>query len=242
MHHLILAQHPSIIWGTWFSSSTPLTSHLFAQQKLWLSTVWWMTCARRELKFWAFPQIRCTRTWPTDAWSLPREATSNWAGWQMFRVLELTFWSCSWNILRETQSHTGACASCITADNMLLTPVDYQKFAVSTCSRPIQVFVFPLWEGIGKIKFPLLSDFKKEASEAYDVLADDGSSHRGLFLIDKLLGRMDRIFSERSGMCIWYSMILNLLTYFLCWKTIASGLSGTWNGGTHLHKQYSMPD
>ena len=86
--------------------------------------------------------------------------------------------------------------------NMLLTPVDYQKFAVSTCSRPIQVFVFPLWEGIGKIKFPLLSDFKKEASEAYDVLADDGSSHRGLFLIDKLLGRMDRMFSERSGMCI----------------------------------------
>lgn len=39
--------------------------------------------------------------------------------------------------------------------------------------------------GIGKIKFPLLSDFKKDASEAYDVLADDGSSHRGLFLIDK---------------------------------------------------------
>lgn len=25
----------------------------------------------------------------------------------------------------------------------------------------------------------------QEASEAYDVLADDGSSHRGLFLIDK---------------------------------------------------------
>lgn len=43
----------------------------------------------------------------------------------------------------------------------------------------------PSQGGIGKIKFPLLSDFKKEASEAYDVLADDGSSHRGLFLIDK---------------------------------------------------------
>ncbi|CAJ1444085.1 unnamed protein product [Effrenium voratum] len=39
--------------------------------------------------------------------------------------------------------------------------------------------------GIGKIQFPLLSDFRKEASTAYDVLADDGSSHRGLFLIDK---------------------------------------------------------
>jgi alkyl hydroperoxide reductase subunit AhpC len=41
--------------------------------------------------------------------------------------------------------------------------------------------------GIGKIKFPLLADFRKEASEAYDVLADDGASHRGLFLIDKHL-------------------------------------------------------
>ena len=51
--------------------------------------------------------------------------------------------------------------------------------------------------GIGKIKFPLLSDFKKEASEAYDVLADDGSSHRGLFLIDKLLKQNTKHFSLR---------------------------------------------
>merc|ERR1711904_537714 len=29
------------------------------------------------------------------------------------------------------------------------------------------------------------ADFEKQASVAYDVLADDGSSHRGLFLIDK---------------------------------------------------------
>ena len=29
----------------------------------------------------------------------------------------------------------------------------------------------------------------EEASEAYDVLADDGSSHRGLFLIDKAARR-----------------------------------------------------
>uniref|UniRef100_A0A7S3W8Z0 Thioredoxin domain-containing protein n=1 Tax=Strombidinopsis acuminata TaxID=141414 RepID=A0A7S3W8Z0_9SPIT len=43
----------------------------------------------------------------------------------------------------------------------------------------------PSQGGIGKISYPLLSDFKKEVSAEYDVLADDGSSHRGLFLIDK---------------------------------------------------------
>mmetsp|Transcript_54691 Transcript_54691/g.119900 ORF Transcript_54691/g.119900 Transcript_54691/m.119900 type:complete len:219 (+) Transcript_54691:63-719(+) len=39
--------------------------------------------------------------------------------------------------------------------------------------------------GIGKIRYPIFSDFKKEISTMYDVLADDGSSHRGLFLIDR---------------------------------------------------------
>lgn len=39
--------------------------------------------------------------------------------------------------------------------------------------------------GIGQIKFPLISDIKKEISIAYEVLNDDGISLRGTFLIDE---------------------------------------------------------
>ncbi|KAK2195645.1 bifunctional Peroxiredoxin [Babesia duncani] len=40
--------------------------------------------------------------------------------------------------------------------------------------------------GIGNVKFPILSDIKKEVSSLYNVLiADQGISLRGLFLIDK---------------------------------------------------------
>ncbi|MEK9657469.1 MAG: peroxiredoxin [bacterium] len=40
--------------------------------------------------------------------------------------------------------------------------------------------------GIEGIQYPILSDFNKEISKAYDVLCDDlGASYRGLFLIDK---------------------------------------------------------
>eukprot|EP01051_Picozoa_sp_SAG22_P016897 SAG22_NODE_2488_length_2517_cov_1.764268_3_plen_197_part_00 len=39
--------------------------------------------------------------------------------------------------------------------------------------------------GIEGIQYPILSDFNKEISKAYDVLCDDlGASYRGLFLID----------------------------------------------------------
>lgn len=39
--------------------------------------------------------------------------------------------------------------------------------------------------GIQGVTYPVLSDFNKEVSLAYDVLSDIGASYRGLFLIDK---------------------------------------------------------
>lgn len=39
--------------------------------------------------------------------------------------------------------------------------------------------------GIGQVKFPIVSDIKKEISIAYDVLTDAGVALRGSFLIDK---------------------------------------------------------
>lgn len=39
--------------------------------------------------------------------------------------------------------------------------------------------------GIGDIKFPMISDLKKEISEAYNVLHEDGVAYRATFLIDE---------------------------------------------------------
>ena len=39
--------------------------------------------------------------------------------------------------------------------------------------------------GIGNIQLPLVSDIKKEISQAYHVLTDDGMSLRGTFIIDE---------------------------------------------------------
>jgi alkyl hydroperoxide reductase subunit AhpC len=39
--------------------------------------------------------------------------------------------------------------------------------------------------GIGRIKYPLVSDITKKISENYGVLLEDGIALRGLFLIDK---------------------------------------------------------
>ena len=39
--------------------------------------------------------------------------------------------------------------------------------------------------GIGNIRYPLVSDMKKEIARAYGVLHDDSVALRGLFLIDK---------------------------------------------------------
>mmetsp|Transcript_32268 Transcript_32268/g.85214 ORF Transcript_32268/g.85214 Transcript_32268/m.85214 type:complete len:222 (-) Transcript_32268:96-761(-) len=70
--------------------------------------------------------------------------------------------------------------------------------------------------GIGKIAYPLLSDFKKEVSEAYDVLADDGSSHRGTFLIDKSgVVRHQLVNDEPLGRSVEEAMrMLDALQYF----------------------------
>lgn len=39
--------------------------------------------------------------------------------------------------------------------------------------------------GIGPIRYPLVSDLKKDISRSYGVLLDDGVALRGLFLIDR---------------------------------------------------------
>mmetsp|Transcript_37585 Transcript_37585/g.63142 ORF Transcript_37585/g.63142 Transcript_37585/m.63142 type:complete len:309 (-) Transcript_37585:163-1089(-) len=39
--------------------------------------------------------------------------------------------------------------------------------------------------GLGDLEYPLVSDLKKEISEAFNVLTDEGVALRGLFLIDK---------------------------------------------------------
>jgi peroxiredoxin (alkyl hydroperoxide reductase subunit C) len=39
--------------------------------------------------------------------------------------------------------------------------------------------------GIGLIKYPLVSDMKRSISQSYNVLFDDGTALRGLFLIDR---------------------------------------------------------
>lgn len=39
--------------------------------------------------------------------------------------------------------------------------------------------------GLGNLKYPLVSDLKKEISASYNVLTDDGIALRGLFIIDK---------------------------------------------------------
>lgn len=39
--------------------------------------------------------------------------------------------------------------------------------------------------GLGDIKYPLVSDLKKEIATAYDVLTDEGIALRGLFIIDR---------------------------------------------------------
>lgn len=39
--------------------------------------------------------------------------------------------------------------------------------------------------GVGDLKYPLVSDLKREISEAYGVLGRDGVALRGLFIIDR---------------------------------------------------------
>nr|YP_009314545.1 2-Cys peroxiredoxin [Liagoropsis maxima]SCW22799.1 2-Cys peroxiredoxin [Liagoropsis maxima] len=39
--------------------------------------------------------------------------------------------------------------------------------------------------GLGDLKYPLVSDLKKEISAAYNVLNDEGVALRGLFIVDK---------------------------------------------------------
>ena len=39
--------------------------------------------------------------------------------------------------------------------------------------------------GVGELKYPLVSDLKREISKKYNVLTEDGVALRGLFIIDK---------------------------------------------------------
>lgn len=70
--------------------------------------------------------------------------------------------------------------------------------------------------GIGKINYPLLADFKKEATTLYDVLSDEGYSHRGLFLIDKAgIVRHQLVNDEPLGRSVDEAVrMLDALQYF----------------------------
>lgn len=39
--------------------------------------------------------------------------------------------------------------------------------------------------GVGELKYPLVSDLKREISKKYNVLTEDGVALRGLFIVDK---------------------------------------------------------
>ncbi len=39
--------------------------------------------------------------------------------------------------------------------------------------------------GLGALRYPLVSDLRKEIAESYGVLSDEGTALRGLFVIDK---------------------------------------------------------
>jgi alkyl hydroperoxide reductase subunit AhpC len=40
--------------------------------------------------------------------------------------------------------------------------------------------------GLGDLAYPLVADLKKEISESFQVLTDEGIALRGLFIIDKV--------------------------------------------------------
>ncbi len=42
--------------------------------------------------------------------------------------------------------------------------------------------------GVGELKYPLVSDLKREISKKYNVLTEDGVALRGLFIVDKEVG------------------------------------------------------
>nr|YP_009394979.1 2-Cys peroxiredoxin [Polysiphonia stricta]ARW63541.1 2-Cys peroxiredoxin [Polysiphonia stricta] len=39
--------------------------------------------------------------------------------------------------------------------------------------------------GVGELRYPLVSDLKKEISDSYNILNNEGKSLRGLFIVDK---------------------------------------------------------
>ncbi len=45
--------------------------------------------------------------------------------------------------------------------------------------------------GVGDLKYPLVSDIKREISQKYQVLNADGVALRGLFVIDKEVTFLD---------------------------------------------------
>ena len=52
------------------------------------------------------------------------------------------------------------------------------------CTKQLHLLYTPTG-GLGDLAYPLVADLKKEISEAYGVLSDEGIALRGLFLIDK---------------------------------------------------------
>lgn len=56
------------------------------------------------------------------------------------------------------------------------------------------LFEFKQHGGLGKLSYPLLSDYNKEIAKAYDVLIEpDGIPLRGLFIIDPKVNNIKHI-------------------------------------------------
>ena len=56
--------------------------------------------------------------------------------------------------------------------------------------------------GVGDLKYPLVSDIKREISQKYQVLNSDGVALRGLFVIDKEVSR-----GSLKPNTLWYLVI-----------------------------------
>lgn len=67
---------------------------------------------------------------------------------------------------------------------------------------------------MGKLSYPLLSDYNKEIAKAYDVLIEpDGVPLRGLFIIDPKVNNIKKI-------SVWTNFYFNHITLYILQGTI----------------------
>lgn len=93
--------------------------------------------------------------------------------------------------------------------------------------------------GIGPVKFPLVSDFSKETARAYGVLDDEtGAAHRGLFIIDpEGVLRYQVVTDMNVGRSV--DETLRVLQSASSWRTLPSELEA-WRQNAISYK-FSMP-